>query len=129
AVDGILAAVAAQLALVGGAPAPDLGDPVIGLRVRMALHTSTAQTRAGDYFGPALNRVARLLAAAHGGQTLLSEPTTDLVRGALPEGMSLRDLGSHHLKDLQQPERIFQLLHPDLPADFPPLRSVGVLDA
>jgi class 3 adenylate cyclase len=128
ALDGISAALSVQLALASGALAPEPHHPVIGLRVRMALHTSTAQTRGGDYFGPALNRVARLLAAAHGGQTLLSEPTSDLVREALPEGMSLRDLGCHHLKDLQQPERIFQLVHPELPSEFPSLRTVGVLD-
>jgi predicted ATPase/class 3 adenylate cyclase len=94
------------------------------LRVRMALHTGVAEERDGDYFGPPLNRVARMLAAAHGGQMLLSLATEEEARDALPEGASLRDLGVHRLRDLARPERIFQLLHPDLPADFPPLRSL-----
>jgi predicted ATPase/class 3 adenylate cyclase len=93
-------------------------------RVRMALHTDVAEPRGGDYFGSPLTRVARLLAAGHGGQVLLSQATSDRVRDAFPEGAALRDLGSHRLKDLQRPEQIYQLLHPDLPADFPPLRSL-----
>jgi predicted ATPase/class 3 adenylate cyclase len=94
------------------------------LRVRMALHAGAVEHREGDYFGAPLNRVARLLAAGHGGQVLLSQATCDLVRQALPSGVSLRDLGAHRLKDLRQPEQIAQLLHPDLPQDFPPLRSL-----
>ncbi|HZP83094.1 MAG TPA: tetratricopeptide repeat protein [Chthonomonadaceae bacterium] len=94
------------------------------MRVRMALHTGTAERRDQDYFGPTLNRIARLLGAAHGGQTLLSSATEAVVRSALPVGVTLRDLGQHRLKDLQHPESIFQLLHPALPADFPPLRSL-----
>jgi class 3 adenylate cyclase len=65
------------------------------LRVRMALHMGAAEERDGDYFGPPVNRVARLLSAAHGGQVLLSLPTQELVRDQLPVGMSLRDLGEH----------------------------------
>jgi class 3 adenylate cyclase len=94
------------------------------LRVRMALHTGAAQERDGDYFGPPVNRVARLLSAAHGGQVLLSLPTQELVRDQLPGGTSLRDLGEHRLKDLFRPERIFQLLAPGLPSEFPPLRTL-----
>jgi predicted ATPase/DNA-binding SARP family transcriptional activator len=94
------------------------------LRVRMALHTGAAEEREEDYFGPALSRVARLLAAGHGGQVLLSQATCELVRDALPEGVSLLDLGEHRLKDLQQPVHLFQLSHPALPADFPPVRSL-----
>jgi predicted ATPase/class 3 adenylate cyclase len=94
------------------------------LRVRMALHTGAAEERDGDYFGPTLNRAARLLAAAHGGQMLLSSATQEAVHADLPEGVSLRDLGLHRLRDLARPERIFQLVHPDLPAEFPPLRSL-----
>jgi LuxR family maltose regulon positive regulatory protein len=93
------------------------------LRVRMALHSGAAELRDGDYFGPTLNRVARLLAAGHGGQILLSQATAALVRDALPAGASLRDLGSHSLKDLLHPEVIFQLVTIDLPAEFPPLRA------
>lgn len=88
------------------------------LRVRMALHTGAAEARGGDYFGPTLNRCARLLAAAHGGQILLSAATEELVRDALPPGVSLRSLGLHRLKDLQRPEHIFQVIHPDLPHEF-----------
>ena len=97
------------------------------LRVRLALHTGEADLRAGDYYGTAVNRCARLRALAHGGQTLLSLATAELVRDALPVGASLRDLGNHRLKDLQRPEQVFQLLHPDLPADFPPLKSLDTL--
>jgi predicted ATPase/class 3 adenylate cyclase/Tfp pilus assembly protein PilF len=94
------------------------------LRVRMALHTGAAEERDGDYFGPPLNRVARLLSAAHGGQVLLSLPTQELVRDQLPAGTSLMDLGEHRLKDLFRPERVFQLLAPELPSEFPPLRTL-----
>jgi class 3 adenylate cyclase len=94
------------------------------LRVRMALHTGATEERDGDYFGPPLNRVARLLSAAHGGQVLLSLAARELVRDRLPPGVGLRDLGEHRLKDLFGPERIFQLVAPDLPAGFPPLRTL-----
>jgi predicted ATPase/class 3 adenylate cyclase len=100
---------------------------VDGIRVRMAIHTGTADERDGDYFGPAVNRVARLLAIAHGGQVLLSGVTSDLVQGALPAQASLRDLGEHRLKDLARPEYVYQLLAPDLAAEFPPLRSLDTL--
>src|SRR5262249_38751904 len=94
------------------------------LRVRMALHTGVAELREGDYFGPPLNRVARLLDAGHGGQILLSQAPWDLVQGARAQGVTARDLGRHRLKDLQEPEHLFQVVHPELPADFPPLRSL-----
>ena len=94
------------------------------LRVRMALHTGAAEERDGDYFGPPVNRVARLLSAAHGGQVLLSLPTQELVRDQLPTQTSLRDLGEHRLKDLFRPERVFQLLAAGLPSEFPPLRTL-----
>jgi predicted ATPase/class 3 adenylate cyclase len=94
------------------------------IRVRMGLHTGSADEREGDYFGPPLNRVARLMSTGYGGQVLLSQTTYDLVRDALPAGASLRDLGERRLKDLQRPERIFQLVLPDLPADFPPLKTL-----
>src|ERR687898_2323576 len=71
-------------------------------------------------------QVARLLSAAHGGQVLLSLPTQELVRDQLPGGTGLRDLGEHRLKDLFRPERVFQLLAPELPSEFPPLRSLDV---
>jgi predicted ATPase/class 3 adenylate cyclase len=97
---------------------------VDGLRVRVAIHTGTADERDRDYFGPAVNRVARLLAIGHGGQVLVSRVTADLVRGSLPPQASLRDLGEHRLKDLVRPEHVYGLLAPDLAADFPPLRSL-----
>ena len=97
------------------------------LRVRMALHSGEAEERDGDYFGRTLNRVARLLAAGHGGQTLFSRATAERVREHLRDGVSLRDLGERRLKDLDRPEQIFQLVAPDLRADFPSLRSLEVL--
>jgi class 3 adenylate cyclase len=82
------------------------------LRVRMALHTGEAELRDGDYYGAAVNRCARLRAAAHGGQVLLSQATHDLARDALPSGVDVLDLGEHRLKDLARTERIFQLVGP-----------------
>jgi class 3 adenylate cyclase len=83
----------------------------------MAIHTGVAKERAGDYFGPPVNRAARLLAAGHGGQILLSLATVELVRDHLPPNMAPHDLGTHRLKDLTRPEHIFQVVAPDLPAD------------
>ena len=101
------------------------GHPV---RVRMALHTGEIALRdAGNYFGPTIIRCARMRSIAHGGQIVMSDATVDLVADALPPGASLRDLGSHRLKDLGRPERIWQLLHGDLPGEFPPLRSLDSL--
>jgi hypothetical protein len=99
------------------------------LRVRVALHTGAAETRDGDYFGPALNRVARMLAAGYGGQILLSQSTQQLVRHALPPDVLLRSLGVHRLKDLIVAEPIFQLVAADLPSEFPPLKTPGALRA
>src|SRR6476619_5832139 len=87
------------------------------LRVRMALHTGEADLREGDYYGSAVNRCARLRAVAHGGQTLLSRATCDLVRDSVSPGVELRDLGEHRLRDLQRPEYIFQLDIEGLPTD------------
>jgi predicted ATPase/class 3 adenylate cyclase len=97
----------------------------ISLNVRMALHTGAVESRDKDYFGPPLNRVARLLSAGHGAQVLLSHDTVTLGRGVLPEEVTLRDLGQHQLKDLSQPEHVYQLQHPDLPAIFPPIKSLS----
>src|SRR5215212_5956930 len=94
------------------------------LRVRMALHTGAAEERAGDYFGPSLNRVARLLSAGHGGQVLLSLATEELVRDELPEGVGLRDLGERRLKNLFRSEHVFQVTASGLPARFPPLNTL-----
>ena len=95
-----------------------------GLRVRMALHTGAVHEREGDYFGPPLNRIARLLNAGHGGQTLLSLAAEELIRDHLPSGTHLRDLGTHRLHDLIRPEQVFELVAPPLPADFPPLKTL-----
>jgi hypothetical protein len=100
-------------------------EHVGALPVRMALHTAAATPQDDDYLAPGLNRLARLLAAGHGGQVLLSLATQDLARDALPSGASLRDLGEHPLRDLYRPERVFQLLHPELPPDFPPIRTLA----
>lgn len=98
------------------------------LTLRLALHTAEAQLRDEDnYFGPAVNRCARLRAAAHGGQVVLSTTTRDLVVDLLPDGAELTDLGVHRLRDLDRPEHVFGLAHPDLPLEFPPLRSLGTL--
>ena len=94
------------------------------LRVRMALHTGECEERDGDYFGPTVNRTARLEATAHGGQVVLSEATAVLVRDHLPDGVELIDLGSHRLKDLGRPEHVFGLQIDGLEAEFPPLRSL-----
>ncbi|MFN2459526.1 MAG: tetratricopeptide repeat protein [Candidatus Velthaea sp.] len=120
--DAIAAAFDAQRALA----AEDWSD-VDGLNVRMALHHGAADERDGDYFGTTLNKVARILSVAHGGQVLASSIVADLAQSVLPPGGTLADLGPHRLKDLAQPERIFQLTAPGLRADFPPLRSLDAL--
>ena len=94
------------------------------LSLRLALHTGPVETREGDYFGPTLNRTSRLLATAHGGQSLLSEATAVMVREYLLGNMALKGLGEHRLKDLQRPESVYQLVCPPLQVDFPPLRSL-----
>jgi predicted ATPase/class 3 adenylate cyclase len=95
------------------------------LRVRMGLHSGEAQTRIGDYFGPTVNRAARIMGVGHGGQVLLSAATAALAMDQLPHGATLRDLGEHHLKDLGRPEHIFQLVHRDLLGDFPALATLN----
>jgi predicted ATPase/class 3 adenylate cyclase len=117
--EAIAAAEAAQRAL-GVEPWPQGA----GLRVRMALHTGECEERDGDYFGPAVNRVARLEATAHGGQVVLSRATADVVGDRLPPGTGLRDLGTHHLEDLGRPEQVFQLAVEGSDTAFPPLRSL-----
>jgi class 3 adenylate cyclase len=84
------------------------------LRVRMAIHTGQVELRDGDYYGPIVNRCARLRAQAKGGQVLLSAVTAQLVQGQLPSGATLQDLGTRQLKDLSAPERVWQLIHPQL---------------
>jgi class 3 adenylate cyclase len=117
--DALAAAVDAQRRLQAE-PWGEVGP----LRVRMAVHTGVAEERDGDYYGPALNRAARLLATGHGGQVLLSDATTALVRETLPDDVRLRDLGQHRLRDLVEPERVVQVVAPDLPSTFLPLASL-----
>jgi predicted ATPase/class 3 adenylate cyclase len=114
------AALAAQRGLFSEAWGAEIGT----LRARMALHTGATHERDGDYFGPPVNRVARLLSAGHGGQILLSSSTQELVRDHLPAATHLRYLGEKRLKDLSRPERIFQLTTPALPSEFPPLKTL-----
>jgi predicted ATPase/class 3 adenylate cyclase len=100
---------------------------VEGLRVRCALHTGEAVERNGDYFGPAVNRVARLMSIGHGGQVLVSGVTRDLAHGDLPSGITFMDQGLQRLRDLTEPEHVWQLSIEGLPTDFPPLRSLDAL--
>jgi class 3 adenylate cyclase len=95
------------------------------LRVRMGIHTGEPTIGEEGYLGLDVVRGARICSAAHGGQVLVSETTRALVRGDEPEGIELRNLGEHHLKDLEHAERLFQLAAPDLPAEFPPPASLG----
>lgn len=97
------------------------------VRVRMAIHTGEADHRAGEYYGQAVNRCARIRAAASGGQIVVSQSTQLLVRQALPAGAVLVDLGNHRLKDLLMPERLFELQVAENPRHFPALRSLNLL--
>src|SRR5918995_4068259 len=118
--DAIAAALHAQQSLLG-----DDWAEVDGLPVRIALHVGEATPDdRGDYLASPLNRLSRLLSAGHGGQILLSQAVQQLTRDHLPQDASLRDLGEHRLRDLLEPERVYQVLHPDLPDDFPRLRTL-----
>ena len=117
--DAIAAALDAQREL----STADFSD-VNGLRIRMALHSGVADERENDYFGPTVNRVARLMSIGHGGQVLISSAVQRLVGANLPGGASLIDLGLRRLKDLSQPEHVWQLDAQGLPSDFPPLNSL-----
>lgn len=101
----------------------------VPLRVRMAIHIGQIDVHKGDYNGVSVNRCARLRALASGGQVLLSGVTARLARGQLPNGAGLTDLGSHQLKDLNAPERVWQLTHPrmlgNLAAASSPVASVA----
>ncbi len=120
--EAIAAALHAQRAL-----AVEDFSAVGGIRVRMALHAGYAQEHGGDYVGPALNRVARLVAIGYGGQILISAAAVELLRDAVPDSVELRDLGPHRLRDLTRPERIYQVCAPDLLDEFPPVRSLEYL--
>lgn len=99
----------------------------VTVRVRIGIHTGEAVLTASGYVGMDVHRAARVCAAGYGGQILLSQTTYSLVRHELPREVALRDLGEHRLKDLQQPERIFQVVLRDLPSEFPPLRSLSAV--
>jgi class 3 adenylate cyclase len=110
--DAVAAAVELQSSLTGG-------DRVLDqLRVRMGLHTGDVVERDGDYFGPAVNRAARIMGLAHGGQILVSSVTAGLAEHV--EGV---DVGEHRLRGLTRPERLYQIVGPGLPREFPPLRG------
>ncbi len=111
----VAAAIAAQRALA----AHDWGEGT-SVKVRMGLHTGEGVIAGGDYAGLDVHRAARIAAAAHGGQVLLSEATRALAQASC----DVRDLGDHRLKDLPHPEHLFQLVLPGLPGDFPPPRSL-----
>jgi class 3 adenylate cyclase len=116
--DAVAAAVAAQRSLAGHAWPDDTA-----LRVRMSLHTGEPVVGEEGYVGIDVHRAARICSAGHGGQVLLSATTAALVSGALPEGVSKRDLGEVHLKDIDEPEHVTQLVIDGLPESFPPLRA------
>jgi class 3 adenylate cyclase len=113
-------AVACALALQMAALAP--------IKLRIGIHTGEIRLRdEGNYIGPTINRTARLRDLAHGGQTVLSGATESLVVDQLPPDVTLTDLGTHLLRDLPRPERLVQLCHPELGADFPPLRTTDTV--
>jgi predicted ATPase/class 3 adenylate cyclase len=126
--DGVHAAFEQAADAIGAAVALQLGlqDAALDalLRVRIGMNRGADELRAGDYYGPAVNRAARVMAAAHGGQVLLTQAVVDGAQGALPNGIALRDLGALRLRDLAGPEQMYQVLHAGLRAEFPALRSL-----
>lgn len=122
AVDAVAAAAAIQERMaVHVWPTP---EPI---RVRVSLHTGVADLQLGDYYGSSVNRAARIRGIAHGGQTLMSAATWELVQDDLPESVAVHDLGEHRLKDLGRPERVYQLDVDGLDASFPPLASLDTV--
>jgi class 3 adenylate cyclase len=125
--DALKAALTAQQDLQTS-PLSAVDEPFeLFLKVRIVLHTAAVEARGGDYSGPAVIRSSKLLTVAHGGQVLLSRATQELVQDDLPFGVSLKALGPHRLTDLHRPEELFQLVHPHLPSDFPPLQAAPVI--
>jgi predicted ATPase len=118
--DALAAAIEAMRVLHSHRWPREVGD----VRVRMALHCGEAIAHDGDYFGPTLNRVARLLAIGHGGQILLTAAVAEMLAPLPLEGVVLRDLGSHRLKDLRQAEATYQVMADGLRANFPALASI-----
>lgn len=117
--DAVAAAVAAQRSLFTNAWPED-----VIVRVRIGLHTGEPQLASDGYVGLDVHHAARIMSAGHGGQVLLSQTTRDLVEHALPEGVRLLDVGTHRLKDLQQPCHLFQLGIAGIPSEFPPLKTL-----
>jgi predicted ATPase/class 3 adenylate cyclase len=118
-VDGLSATLMLQQSLID--PAVTNGIPLL---VRCGLHQGAVERRDNDYFGPPVNRTARLMGVAHGGQILLSQAIVDSLGSRLPAEVTLRDLGGVRLKDLTAPEHVYQIVHPQLRQDFPALRSL-----
>jgi class 3 adenylate cyclase len=116
--EGIRAAVEIQRRL-----ASEFSEVDFSLKVRAGMNTGAADLRLGDYYGSSVNRCARIRGLGHGGQTLISQVTAELVRDSLPDGIGLIDLGTHHLKGLSRAEKVYQLSIPGLPDQFPPLAS------
>jgi predicted ATPase/class 3 adenylate cyclase len=121
--DAAAAALAGQLAMLEEPWPADTGP----LQVRMGLHTGESRERDRDYYGADVNRAARVMAVAHGGQILASQATAAIVRNAAPADVTLADLGEHRLRGLAAPDRLWQLCHPSLPAEFPPLETLSTL--
>jgi len=96
------------------------------VHIRVAINSGEAEVRSGHYYGPAVYRCARLMATAHGDQVLLTQATRDLVIDAMPEGVAVRELGSHWLRNLERPEVVFQVIAAGLRAEFPPLKSMDL---
>src|SRR6266566_9888525 len=117
--EAICAAVEMQRSLASHAWPED-----VLVRVRMGLHTGEPQRASDGYVGLDVHHAARIMSTGHGGQILLSQSTRELLEQELPSEVSLRDLGVHRLNDLQRPTRLFQVVIADLPADFPPLRTL-----
>ena len=117
--DAVAAALALQQALA------DLeATHGFAVSVRCGLHVGVVERRDNDFFGAPVNRAARIMAAAHGGQVLLSQAVADLIAARLADHVTLRDLGAVRLPDLASPEHVYQVLHPQLRKDFPALRSL-----
>src|SRR5437870_5682297 len=128
--DSFFAAFSSAPAAVGAAVAAQLGLAAHGwpegfsVRVRMGLHTGDGVVSGSDYVGMDVHRAARIASAAHGGQVILSDATRALTEQSLPAGARLRDLGKHRLKDIVEPEHLYDLLIDGLPAEFPPPRTL-----
>ncbi len=121
--DGIAAAFTSAEAAVHSAISAQQRMPQTGLKVRMGLHTGEVERFGDDYRGRPVNRAARVMAVGHGGQILASDVTAALVRSG-PRPVQFTDLGTHRLRDLTEPERVWQVLHPELPRHFPAVRDL-----